>query len=64
MADLTRYDLTSILLLSMLVIASATDYRFAPKPDYGQVPKLQDHKPLPTDQPDCGKVPKAEGNDR
>ncbi|KAG7970919.1 hypothetical protein I3843_07G109900, partial [Carya illinoinensis] len=53
---LTRFFMssTSILLLSLLVIASATDYGYAPKPDYGQ-PKPQDHKPLPTEQLDYGK---------
>lgn len=61
---LTRFFMssTSILLLSLLVIASATDYEYAPKPDYGQ-PKPQDHKPLPTEQPDYGK-PKPQGNDK
>ncbi|XP_042988777.1 protein SEED AND ROOT HAIR PROTECTIVE PROTEIN-like [Carya illinoinensis] len=61
---LTRFFMssTSILLLSLLVIASATDYGYAPKPDYGQ-PKPQDHKPLPTEQLDYGK-PKPQGNDK
>lgn len=52
---------TFVLLLSLLVIASATDYGYAPKPDYGK-PKPEG-KPLPTDQPHYEK-PKSEGNDK
>ncbi|KAF5455298.1 hypothetical protein F2P56_024893 [Juglans regia] len=52
---------TLILLLSLLVIASASDYGYAPKPDYGK-PKPE-YKPLPTEQPDY-KKPNSEGNDK
>ncbi|XP_041022412.1 proline-rich protein 3-like [Juglans microcarpa x Juglans regia] len=51
---------TSILLLSLLVIASAADYGYVPKPDYGN-PKPEDNKPLPS-KPDFEK-PEPEGKD-
>ncbi|GLT53487.1 hypothetical protein SLA2020_267550 [Shorea laevis] len=50
---------TPLLLLSLIVIASANDYGYAPKPDYHEKPKPE-NKHLPT-KPDYGK-PTPEGN--
>ncbi|GLT53489.1 hypothetical protein SLA2020_267560 [Shorea laevis] len=51
---------TPLLLLSLIVIASANDYVYAPKPDYQEKPKPE-NRHLPT-KPDYGKpTPEAKG---
>jgi hypothetical protein len=49
---------TPVLLLSLIVIASANDYGYAPKPNYQEKPKPE-NKPLPT-KPDYHWKPKPE----
>ncbi|KAB1226752.1 Proline-rich protein 1 [Morella rubra] len=53
---------TLLLFLSLLVITSASDYGYAPKPDYGKPKTEGNDKPFPS-KPEYHEKPKLKGDD-